>query len=225
MLRKARAAGNVLIRPVGVGFAVGEKGSGPWRVWWARVREERCMGLEVAEELKEVGESRKLSDQDLVDAEGGVGEPLEKSWVMRLAARGRVVGFGGRRKGSMGSKETEGRVRSSRTSLMVNAACETWKSVWAVLGCIERERDRACMGPLLPTTRTLFTRLLESASRAYSVMSVFLKTSMSVNRVRATSSATFPCPMITASSPASNSGARSAYSGNPLYQPTNARAE
>ena len=56
-------------------------------------------------------------------------------------------------------------------------------------------------------------------------MSVDRSLSTSLKRVRATSKATFPCPMIMASSPTVRSGARSAYSGSPLYQPTNARAE
>lgn len=76
----------------------------------------------VGEGLKEVGERRKSRDQDFVAVEKGVGEPLERSWMMRLEARGRMEGLGGRRAGSMGSKETEGRVRSSRISLIVNAA-------------------------------------------------------------------------------------------------------
>ena len=42
---------------------------------------------------------------------------------------------------------------------------------------------------------------------------------------RATSSATFPCPMTTAVSPDCRSGFKSSYSGSPLYQPTKARAD
>jgi hypothetical protein len=56
-------------------------------------------------------------------------------------------------------------------------------------------------------------------------MSVFLKISMGVKRMRATSRATFPCPMTTASSPRLISGARFAYSGRPLYHPTKLLAE
>ncbi len=126
--------------------------------------EERLVGS-VGEGLKEVGERRKSRDQDFVDDEDGVREPLERSWMRRLAARGRVEGLGGRSAGLMGSKETAGRVRSSRTSLMVNAALNfprvsLNRSQGYEVGC------QTCIGPLLPITLTLLTRLFESASSA-----------------------------------------------------------
>src|SRR5436190_9017171 len=88
---------------------------------------------------------------------------------------------------------------------------------------VERdEYNHTCMGPLRPTTLTRLTVLLASSAKAYSDISVFRKTSISVNNVLATSRATFPWPIITASSPVLRSGARSRYSGRPLYHPTNA---
>ncbi len=116
--------------------------------------EERLVGS-VGEGLKEVGERRKSRDQDFVDDEDGVREPLER----------RVEGLGGRSAGLMGSKETAGRVRSSRTSLMVNAALNfprvsLNRSQGYEVGC------QTCIGPLLPITLTLLTRLFESASSA-----------------------------------------------------------
>jgi len=85
----------------GMTLAAGSKGLGPWKAVGERVREERVRGC-VGEGLKEVGERRKSRDQRFVDDEEGVGEPLERSWTMRLEARGRVEGSGGRRAGSMG---------------------------------------------------------------------------------------------------------------------------
>ena len=90
----------------------------------------------------------------------------------------------------MGVKPTPGSVKSSRTSLIVKDACS---------------------GPRRPTTRTVFTRLLESVSRACSAMSVFRNLSTLLSNVRATSRATFPCPITMASSPESRSGAKFLY--------------
>jgi len=105
----------------GMTLAAGSKGLGPWKAVGERVREERVRGC-VGEGLKEVGERRKSRDQRFVDDEEGVGEPLERSWTMRLGGGGGGAGPGGGGGASMGSKETEGRLRSSRISLIVNAA-------------------------------------------------------------------------------------------------------
>ncbi len=125
MLRKARAAGKMVSWPGRrrATGAEGAKGSGPCRAVGARVMEARVRDpwVGVGAGSKDVGARRKSRDQDFVDGEGRVGEPAERSWTMRLAGRGRVLGLGGRREGGMGSKETEGRVRSSRISLIVNA--------------------------------------------------------------------------------------------------------
>ena len=81
--------------------------------------------------MKERGERKKLRDQDLFESgfvleEAGVEKGLEdawlRSWTRRFCARGSLLGSGGRRAGERGSKETEGRFRSSRTSLMVKEA-------------------------------------------------------------------------------------------------------
>lgn len=88
----------------------------------------RDPGVGVGAGLKDVGARRKSRDQDFVDGEAAVGEPRERSWTMRLAGRGRVLGVGGRREGGMVVKATEGSVRSSRISLIVNAA---WVWVFA----------------------------------------------------------------------------------------------
>jgi hypothetical protein len=93
---------------------------------------------------------------------------------------------------------------NSRTSLIVKAA-------WT--------------GPRRPTIRIFLMRLSANRSNAQLVMSVLRSRPTSVSNIRATSRATFPCPMIIASSPEVRSGFRSRCSGNPLYQPTNARAE
>ena len=82
-----------------------------------------------------------------------------------------------------------------------------------------------CIGPLLPTTRTLFTLLLTNLSNAYSVTSVPLSLSTPLNNILATSSATFPCPMTTASSAFSSPGSKLRFSGLPLYHPTKSLAE
>ncbi len=151
----------------------------------------------------ECGERRKSRDQDL-EALGGEGEPFFRSSRRRLWGRGRDLRSGGKRDAGIGLKDVFGSWNISRISFIVNAA-------WA--------------GPLRPTILIFLILLFDSLARAYFVMSVFLRTLISVNKVRATSSATFPCPTITASSPAVRSGLKSRYSGRPLYQPTKARAE
>lgn len=78
----------------------------------------------VLEELKLVGESRKSSDHDFVDDNGSFEEPLASNWAIRFCCRGRAdtcVEEGKRLAGIL-SKATDGRVRSSRSSLIVNAA-------------------------------------------------------------------------------------------------------
>lgn len=104
----------------------------------------------------------------------------------------------------MGLRCVSGSCISSRISLIVNAACT---------------------GPRRPMIRMFLIRLSASRSKAQLVMSVLRRRSISVNRIRATSRATFPCPIMIASSPAVRSGLRLRYSGRPSYQPTNARAE
>jgi aminoglycoside phosphotransferase (APT) family kinase protein len=104
----------------------------------------------------------------------------------------------------MEEKDRSSRVRSSRASLMVKDAC---------------------MGPRRPTTRTRLIVLRARPASAAEVMSVLRRRERSLRRMRATSSATLPCPIMIASGPRARSGARSRYSGSPLYQPTKARAE
>lgn len=154
---------------------------------------------------KAVGERRKVSSQDFLAPSRAVLEPFRRTCIMRFGARGNDEGLSGRSEGSTGGNPTSCSESSSRSSLTVNAACR---------------------GPLLPTTLTRLTRLLLNASSAYSVISVFRSSPRPMTRIRATSRATFPCPITTASSPKSSSrGFKFRYSGRPLYQPTNARAE
>ena len=89
-----------------------------------------------------------------------------------------------------------------------------------MLGC-----EPTCNGPRLPTTLTCLILLSDRAWMACSVMSVFLRWSRGARRMRATSSATFPCPTTTACSPLCRSGFRFWNWGSPLYHPTNALAE
>lgn len=72
--------------------------------------------------MKDFGERRKSSDHDFCARAGGVVEPFDNSCVRRFGVLGRFATFGGNRVGSMGSNDTEGIVRSSRASLMVNEA-------------------------------------------------------------------------------------------------------
>jgi hypothetical protein len=72
--------------------------------------------------LKRVGDNRKSSDHDLGAEEAVFSDPFMRSWVIRLEALGSLDGSGGRRDGSIGLKNTEGKFMSSRASLMVKAA-------------------------------------------------------------------------------------------------------
>ena len=203
MLRKATLAGSVTVSSVAETRAEEEKGSLSLMRFLANVIDESEFD-EAEEALNEVGERKKSRDHFLRASLGGVVEPFWRSSVSRLAVRGRAFGSGGKRMGSIGSNVTDGSFMSSRTSLMVN---------------------EACIGPLRPITRTLLTLLLENVATACSVISVLRRRSISHSKVRAISRATLPCPTTIASSPVERSGARLAYSGRPLYQPTKARAE
>ena len=122
MLRKARLAGKDNCSSVGMTFAEGSKGSGPCRAVFENVTDERRSG-NLLEALKEAGESRKSRDHDLFDVDSGFSEPLESSCVSRFGVRRSFVEAGGNKEGSKGTKPTEGRFKSSRTSLIVNDAC------------------------------------------------------------------------------------------------------
>lgn len=88
----------------------------------------------------------------------------------------------------MGRKWTLGRLKSSRTSLMVKAALEAVSYGLDGGGVLLL----ACMGPLRPTIFTELTLLLERCSKAWLAMSVFRRVSTSLSSMRATSRATFP---------------------------------
>lgn len=137
-------------------------------------------------------------------APGPQEEPFWRSCRIRFCGRGSKDRSGGNKSVGIGLKCVSGSFISSRTSLMVKAACT---------------------GPRRPTILIFLIRLSANRSNAQLVMSVLRSTSISVSRIRATSKATFPCPMIIASSPAVRSGFRSRCSGSPSYHPTNARAE
>jgi len=79
--------------------------------------------FEVEEGLKDVGERRNLRAQDREAVAADAVEPLARSCVRRLGWRGRLLISVGSREGSMGSKDTSGKVSNSRSSLIVNAAC------------------------------------------------------------------------------------------------------
>lgn len=74
------------------------------------------------EALKDFGESRKSKDQDFCARAEGFNEPFDNNFVKRFGVLGRFSAFGGNRVGLMGSNDTDGSVRSSRTSLMVKEA-------------------------------------------------------------------------------------------------------
>ncbi|PQM46246.1 hypothetical protein C1Y40_03585 [Mycobacterium talmoniae] len=81
-----------------------------------------------------------------------------------------------------------------------------------------------CAGPRRPTTTTSSISLWRSASSACGAISVPASSAGSMVRIRATSRATLPLPMITARG-CDRSNVRSAKSGCPLYQATNSVAE
>ena len=106
-----------------VGFTVADDlyASGPCSVFFTYVIEDKVFSAS-SEALKVQGESRKLSDHDFSASKVEVNDPLESSCVRRFDVRESFVGSGGKRVGSIGSKETEGRLTSSRTSRIVKAA-------------------------------------------------------------------------------------------------------
>src|ERR1700743_297943 len=101
----------------------------------------------VSDHCKDFGAKRKSSDQDLV-AFSLRGLPFLRSSIRRFFGRGSLAKSGGKRWSGIGVKLTSSRRKSSRTSLMVNAAC---------------------IGPLRPTTWTCLILLAASDSSAYSV--------------------------------------------------------
>ena len=175
---------------------------GSLRLLRVNVAPSSCVGSE-DEYWREVGLRRKSRDQDLL-ALGLCGLPFLSSSIMRLLGLSKIFRFSGKKWFGTGSKLTFSSCSSSRSSLMVKAACS---------------------GPRLPTTWTCLILLSERAWSAYSVMSVFARASIFDSSVLATSKATFPCPTTMAVSPALRSGLRFRCSGRPLYHPTNALAE
>ena len=97
------------------------KMSGPFNSFLMNVREDRLVDVAL-DALNDLGDKRKSKDQDFRACETVVDEPLAKSCVRRLGVRGSFAVLCGNRAGSIGSKETEGRLSSSRTSLIVKAA-------------------------------------------------------------------------------------------------------
>jgi hypothetical protein len=157
----------------------------------------------IREEDRVCGERRKSKDQVFL-APGPQEEPFWRSCSIRFCGRGSEDKSGGNRSAGIGLKLVSGSCINSRISLIVKAACT---------------------GPRRPTIRMFLMRLSASRSNAQLVMSVLRSRSISVSRIRATSRATFPWPMMIASSPAVRSRFRSRYSGSPSYQPTKALAE
>jgi hypothetical protein len=84
--------------------------------------------------------------------------------------------------------------------------------------------NATCPGPLLPTERTLRTADLLRTSSTLSGISVPSRPFAPLRSIRATSSATLPCPTTLTSSIPRRSTGRSANAGWPLYQLTKANA-
>lgn len=78
----------------------------------------------MGDQWRESGERRKSKDQDLEDVWGSLAEPLASSCINRFCARGSALmtESGGKTSFAIGSKETEGSWRSSRTSFIVKEA-------------------------------------------------------------------------------------------------------
>ena len=106
-----------------VARAEGEKGSGARGVVLAKVSEARDGGEDEGVGLNDCGLSRKSRDQDLGEVDRELEEPFIRSWVRRLEARGRFDVLLGKSEVGIGWKATDGRLRSSRTSRTVKAAC------------------------------------------------------------------------------------------------------
>jgi len=75
-----------------------------------------------------VGERRKSKDQDFRASAGLTNESLVRSCANRFGVRGSLEMSGGKSSRSIGSNDTEGRLRSSRASLIVKAACYMYGS-------------------------------------------------------------------------------------------------
>ena len=106
---------------VGVTWAVELCMSGPCSTLSMNVMLDRSFEASL-EALKDFGERRKSKDHDFWACDTEVGEPFSSNCVKRLDALGSIVTSEGKRAESMGSKYTEGRLKSSRTSLMVKEA-------------------------------------------------------------------------------------------------------
>lgn len=124
----------------GVTFEVGEKGSAGSSWFLENFMYERTSGRD-GELWKECGERRKSRDQDLEASSGFVRDPFARSWVKRFWALGRdlMVISGGKRCSGIGSNDTEGSWRISRTSLIVNAA---WEVIRYIIHIITKLKAR-----------------------------------------------------------------------------------
>ena len=120
MLRKAKVVEREILFLVGEILAEELKMSGRSNLFLTKVIEANRSDA-ASNELKDVGERRKSRHQDFCASAAGVGEPLDSSWVRRFGVRGSLATFCGNRACSMGLKETEGRLSSSRITFTVKA--------------------------------------------------------------------------------------------------------
>lgn len=123
MLRKARLAGRVTCCSVVETCAEEAKGSPSLMRVLAKVIEPRRSESD-CDGLKDVGKRKKLRDHFLSASVSAVVDPFSRSSVRRLAVLGNALGLGGSNSGSICSKLTAGSFMSSRTSLIVNDACQ-----------------------------------------------------------------------------------------------------
>lgn len=121
MLLNASEVSNDIVFVLGKAFADGSYMSGPCKIDFENVIDERWWGF-IREALKDFGERKKSKDQDFCACESRLVEPFDSNCVRRFDVLGRCGASRGRRSGSMGLKDTAGSFSSSRTSLIVNDA-------------------------------------------------------------------------------------------------------
>ncbi len=122
MLLKAKEAGKVARPSVVETLAEGSKTLGPSSLVSANSMEAKLFDV-LLNDLNDVGERRKSRDHDFCASARDVDEPFERSCVRRFAVRGSCERSGGSSLGSMLSNPTDGRFKSSLTSLVVKATC------------------------------------------------------------------------------------------------------
>lgn len=103
MLRKDNAAGMTSCSFVNATFAEGSNWSSPWTLVLANVMEDRVVGFAV-EELKEIGDRWKSSDEVFDACKAGTDECLSIKSTKRFCVRGSFEGSGGSNERGIGAK-------------------------------------------------------------------------------------------------------------------------